>query len=454
MTPVATPDIGIPLRQPRAASVSDPDALLPTGWTRSLRQVVTLACALTVILGYSQAWVAPAVGYTLNDAASPIIRYGFFPTYGASVLLFALGDRAALKALWRNKLLIVLLLIAFVSTLWSIDPPATLRRALALTFTSLAGVALTAIWRTRPLTLMIACAFVLVTIGSFLAGALAPALGRMTELFPGAWRGLWIEKNALASQESMAAMIFIATAVYYPRMRIIWLGMAGLALLLVLLSQSKTGLLCAVAGIYGLMFCGAFRRSPLTATLVTWGSVAGVVMGAAVLMASPELLFKLLGKDATLTGRTAIWAAAGRQLAKHPWTGFGYGVLWDHATGWYPGAWIAKDARFTAGHAHNGWLETWLGLGLWGLIAWNLYFVQVLFRSAASLVRGDACYLVIPYLIIITFRSLTEVSILNHDDFQWVMFVIIACVAGRREGEQAMPSRPAPSRPAWSSARP
>ena len=450
MASAASNDLRIPGR------AVERSGLLASGLAARLRQLLALACVFTVIFGYSQAWVAPAVGYTLTAASSPIIRYGFFPTYGASVLLFILGDQAALKMLWRNKLLVVLLALAFASTLWSIDPPATMRRALALAFTSLAGVGMVALWRTRPLTLLIASAFVAITIGSFLLGAAVPSMGRMTELFPGAWRGLWIEKNALASQETMAALIFIATGIYYPRARVLWLGLAALALLLVVLSQSKTGLLCAAAGLYGLLICGAFRRGPLAATVMSWASVAGLVAVAALLIASPELLFRLLGKDATLTGRTAIWGAAWRQLAKRPWTGFGYSVLWDHATGWFPGAWIAKDAKFTAGHAHNGWLETWLGLGLWGLVAWTLYFLQVVARSAVSLVRSEACYLVVPYLIVISIRSMTEVSILNHDDFQWVMFIVIACVAGRRDpdNEPVRVSGPAPARPAWSSARP
>ena len=41
----------------------------------------------------------------------------------------------------------------------------------------------------------------------------------------------------------------------------------------------------------------------------------------------------LLGKDATLTGRTKIWDAIWRQIQERPWTGYGYSAVWDDKSG-------------------------------------------------------------------------------------------------------------------------
>ena len=68
--------------------------LLRPAWAARVRQLLALACVYTIVLGYSQAWVAPAVGYTLTAASSPIIRYGFFPTYGASAAMPSQRSRA------------------------------------------------------------------------------------------------------------------------------------------------------------------------------------------------------------------------------------------------------------------------------------------------------------------------------------------------------------------------
>lgn len=375
---------------------------------------------------FGQGWAAPLTGYKISDADSALLRDAFLPAYLVILGLIALRPWDLTRTLGREALLVALLAVVFASTLWSIDPAATLRRAVALAFTTLAGWVIASRWSWAALAELIGACFAIDGVLSLILGALVPDMGRMSELFPGAWRGLWLEKNGLAGMMSIGFMAQVAAAIYVPRRRWLWIAMALVSFGLVVLSQSKTGLVSMMFGLLIMGLCLFCRRGPVASILAIWAAVAGAIAVAAVLILAPDLLLGLLGKDATLTGRTVLWSAALRQLAHQPILGFGYGVLWDHTSTWYPGAWITHDAGFQAGHAHNGWLETALGMGLVGLSVWTLYFLQVAGRGLREIFRPSNGLLALPFLALFALRSMTEVSVLDYHDVEWTLFVLVA----------------------------
>jgi len=152
----------------------------------------------------------------------------------------------------------------------------------------------------------------------------------------------------------------------------IWWPFAGLCLLLILLSTSKTSLVACALGACGLVLVAVVRRGPIGRLVGTYGAVtAAVLLGMGLLVAS-DVFLAVLGKDATLTGRTKIWSAVMRQIQSG--RGRGTGISRSGATS-RPGR-AGKDrqaAGFRPEHAHNSWLEQWLGIGVIGLTAWALY---------------------------------------------------------------------------------
>jgi O-antigen ligase len=272
---------------------------------------------------------------------------------------------------------------------------------------------------------IMATAFGLLAVASFLAGLVLP-FGKMTELFPGAWRGVWMEKNALGGNMAMAFSIFGAAALLAPKRAWLWWSLAGLALGLVLLSTSKTSLVSLGLGGAALAFVWICRRGAASGVAATWAAVTGAALLAAFLLFAADVFLELLGKDATLTGRTKIWAAVMRQIEERPWTGFGYAAVWDDKSGWGPLAWITKDAGFKAQHAHNSWLEQWLGMGLAGLIAWGLFYGQTVIAALVAVFRDKGAYLALPFLVIYSLVSLTESIAVSYNDLRWAIFVALA----------------------------
>ena len=340
--------------------------------------------------------------------------------------LLALTPWNTVKGLVRQPFLIALFAIAAASLFWSVSPDQTQRRIFALAFTTLGGVTLAARYSWAKLAEAIAATFAILATLSLLAAVFVPSVGRMTDLFPGAWRGLWIEKNAFGGNMAISAAICAAAALLNPRRARLWWGFAGLSLLLVLMSTSKTSLLSAMLGIGAILLVALVRRGPVGGVVATWVGVVALGLVAALVFFASDALFGLLGKDATLTGRTKIWSAIMIQIQQRPWQGFGYGAIWDETDKWGPLAWITKDAGFVAHHAHNSWLEQWLSLGVVGLCAWIGFYVQTLAANIWGLYRQKGAYLALPFFVVYSLMTLTESIAVTYNDMRWVMFVAFA----------------------------
>ena len=157
------------------------------------------ALAVIAILLFSQALLGPLLVDPLKPDAAEALRLVWLPVYGVTLLLVAMRPLALLETAMRGWPLVLLALLAALSTFWSINPDITSRRALALAMTTLFGLWLASRFDWRSLLTIIAVSFAILMAGSAVAGALVPGFGVMQEIHPGAWRGLWWEKNTLGA---------------------------------------------------------------------------------------------------------------------------------------------------------------------------------------------------------------------------------------------------------------
>jgi len=168
------------------------------------------------------------------------------------------------------------------------------------------------------------------------------------------------------------------------------------------------------------------KSGPLRAVIATWLAVV-VVIGAGLLIATEtDTFFALLGKDATLTGRTEIWSGIMQQMSEHPWRGFGYGAVWDDPSFTGPKAWIGYQAHFIPADAHSGWLELYIALGLGGVILFALFLLQIWAQSFWAAYTSPAGWLVLPMMTSYTITMMTESIAMNWHELRWVVVVAIA----------------------------
>lgn len=404
--------------------LASPSRLIPRMdvWT-----IGAFCLAVLALLIYSQGWLTLLTGGNVGDTSkSGLIRNMFLPAYACGIVLLSMSPGATVAALARQPFLILLMTIVAVSLIWSAAPDQTMRRIVALYATTLTGVVLASRYRWAVLSEVMATTFLILGICCLLLIFGLPSIGKMTELFPGAWRGVWPEKNALGGNMALGFGLCAAAALLNPRRAWLWWGSAGLCLLLVLGSTSKTSLISLMLGSMTLGFVWLVRRGPASGVMATFAAVVGAMGIAAFLLFASDVFLGLLGKDATLTGRTKIWAAVYHQIQHRPWTGYGYGATWDNESGRGALAWITKEAGFRARHAHNSWLEQWLALGYSGLAAWALFWAQTFGTAVIAAFRHKGAYLALPFLAVYTLTTLTESIAVVWNDLRWVIFVAIA----------------------------
>lgn len=412
--PVAAP--WPPLRQARARSI--PSAL-------SLTDSLAFFLAVLMLLVFSQGWQFPLTG-DAKATDSALLRIGILPAYAAAMLMLLLSPWNAVKATLRQPFLIALMGVVCASYFWSIAPDQTARRAFAVVCTTLGGVVIASRFRWAQIAEITAVTFAVLAVLSLVVCLAVPRIGVMTEIFPGAWRGLWVEKNILGGIMALGFSIFAAAAILNPRRALTWCGFAVLALFLVVMSQSKTSLVSLLLGAMAMGFIYIVQRGPALGVASVWLAVSACALAGAFVFFASDVFFELLGKDATLTGRTEIWTAIIRQIEQRPWTGYGYEAVWGDRSGRGPFAWVVKEAGFIPQHAHNSWLEQWLGLGMIGLAAWGLFYLQAMMTAVLAIFRHRGAYLAFPFLLMFSLITLTESIAVTFNDFRWTLFVAFA----------------------------
>lgn len=330
----------------------------------------------------------------------------------------------ALVATRAVPLLMALLACAFLSTLWSIDSGATLRRCVWLSLTMAFGLYLAWRYEWRALTEILAGAFLVLIAGSFVVGALMPSIGRMAEVHPGAWGGLWTHKNTLGGIMALGVSICTAAAWLTPERRKLWAACALGALALVLLSTSVTSLIASLLGLSVIVAAALVRRGPMPALLVGAGVVGVIIVGVSLVVLAPEIIVGVLGRDLTLTGRTDIWEASAPAVAAQPWLGYGYYAFWLPDDG--PAYWVREAVQWDVASAHSGWLELALGVGRLGVALFALQLIATLWRGAGAVMRGDAGLWAPAFLAVFTLYTLSESHVMQANNLFWTLYVAVA----------------------------
>ena len=265
------------------------------------------------------------------------------------------------------------------TVLWTADPEATRRllidvvafAALGFSTGAILGVdgmrrALSTVWKV----LLSLCA---VTLAVAPEWAARPDVDRA----PG-WHGVLGHKNALGSVAALALVTFWFDARTPARRR--WLA---LALVLLVGSRSSTALAIVLILVCLLVGQATLRvaRPRLRWCLLTATGIAFVTGIVATFTNRLDVFASILGRDPTLSGRTQIWDAVWRAIELRPLEGQGLAGVWSNPT--EPTATIWKELHFESAHAHSGYLDLLLQLGVVGA----LLFVVLVGSTVAQLAR-------------------------------------------------------------------
>lgn len=355
---------------------------------------------------------------------------------GLYSVLAILALRGCLSRIFGLYWLVLLpVLFATASLMWTADFGLTVRRAGALGLTTAFGLWLALRFSPKELFLLMTMLVVSVIALNFAMIQLNPARGIhqasdiLAEHHAGSWRGMFGHKNdfgrLIAFSVSVLAVAFFFRAGGRAG-RLVAAPLFALAILMIMNSNSAQAVMLAVSVPAGVILLLGMRwMSPVTRALLFFllPPIAFVAASSAQLILEAALGF--VGRDATLTGRTAIWEGTLLAMEGQIIAGGGYGAGWQVV-----GPRLLALSGIEVGHAHNGYLDAAADIGLLGLgltLAVMLWNMGMAFRNLMVGVLPEISTLALTVLLFSFIGNVAGSFLLLHNSIYWVVIVATYC---------------------------
>lgn len=311
--------------------------------------------------------------------------------------------------------------LAVASTLWSIDPLLTLRRAIPFALAGLFGLWFAARFSAERQMRILRLTMLSLALATIALVILAPSLALDHGTGHGAdWQGVFTQKNACGRVMVLATAVIL----FGPRLTLRRIGLLILFLFILVMSGSRAAwAIEAALLLLWLTYTVGRRSSPRLRLLIAITAPLLVAAAAAIGLRFFSQIMHLLDREPTLSGRTAIWTQVLHAIAQRPLFGYGYAAFWRGMQG--PSLRIDAAVHFVVEHAHNGFLEIALELGFAGLALFLLSWILA-WRRLWPLWRADHLSRVafpLALLVLILLYDLEENSLLLYNGLFWPLYV-------------------------------
>lgn len=372
-----------------------------------------------------------------SGEGNPLLRVVYGSVQAVSLLLVMVHWRAVWATLRGRWWTVALVALTMASVLWSAEPDVTLRRSAAFAGTTAFGFYLAARFDTASLLRLLGWGLGLAAVLSLVFSVALPSYGVESGVHAGAWRGVYPQKNGLGQTMVLSTLVFLLLALGAGRRRWIAGGFAALSAALVLASTSMTALAVLLCCVLLIPLFRALRLHPTLALSILAWVVLLTGAGAAWVIGNAEALLVSMGKDPTLTGRTPLWEILIEMIGERPWLGYGYSAFWLGMEG--PSRRVLSVIDWGTPHAHNGFLDLALQLGLVGVLVFAVGFAIAAARSVGALRAspGPAGLWPLLFLTYMVLYNLSETTLLQQNNLYWVLYVATVCswILRRREPE-------------------
>ena len=229
--------------------------------------------------------------------------------------------------------------------------------------------------------------------------------------------------------------------------RIIPAGVAVVAMVLLVASQSKTSLgLSVLIPLTAFTICVLSRLTHITPALIVPAGFAGVFLiyniGVGLYLWDFESVTTLLFGDPTLTQRTDIWQFALKMIERRPWMGFGYEVFWG-VNFESPNVREAPDFIKKLHSAHNGYIDLLIHTGWIGFMIFLMLALTILHAIGRALRHSMLLgFCLLSLLMFCLAYNFLESTFFRGIDLQNLIFILTIALAasvprdpwGRRHG--------------------
>jgi O-antigen ligase len=344
--------------------------------------------------------------------------------------LIAVMRESALRLFLKLRsypILMALPIWAVASALWSQSPARTIVFSSFIVISSIFALYLLERYPGEELIRLLLFVGVVALLLSYALVGLMPSAGiDYTSDAGWGWQGLFSAKN----QCGIVAIYLGLTPLFLSGLSRTYRAAAyaymAAALILVIMSQSRTAWLVLASSLVFLAILELYRRFRRLERLLLWVAVvAFVAMTAWIALSYAPLLAVSLGKSATLSGRTEIWDAILPVLWKRPALGWGYRAFFIGLKG-ESGALALSTGFLSLGNAENAVLQVWLEVGVIGVLLMAASLLSACRNGAYCMRRNPSRYL--KWCVTIVF--LNALTVIDGDKFmfantiEWLLYVI------------------------------
>lgn len=321
----------------------------------------------------------------------------------------------------RQKLMLLLVIYAFLSIAWSSAPTLSLTRSLQ--FVGLLLVTWCAIRTTSAIQRIVqvlrwifasavCLSFPLVMLQGHLGGIYSHknTLGQITLLAIALWLPCLGSRDSLA-ESRLAPLVLLLTA------------------FLVVKTGSQTAL---VAMVLTVGLCMVLK------VLIPW-EIKLITTCVLILMVTLWFLYfpfasfmrDVLERDVTFTGRLPVWQGLLKNMGRHPWLGEGYNAFWS-PNNLSALRVIFSSSRWMPLEGHNGYLDILNELGLIGSTLFLLVLIQSIVRAARLyFLQASTGMTFLLLLFALILNNLTESGFCQGTHQSWGIFLLTyVAVAG------------------------
>jgi exopolysaccharide production protein ExoQ len=265
------------------------------------------------------------------------------------------------------------------------------------------------------------------------------------------WVGVSTHKNNLALLCAFSALLLIWRILKkWPKKDYIDILLLLMTLYLLQGSRSATSYVVLLVGALVLAAEAMAKGNPkrLNAMVVV-GLVVLVLFEGLLLSASnissASFLFSATGRNSSFTDRVPLWQELLSRGRHHAILGAGFGGFW---LGSLTGLWDKFVWHPTNGH--NGYLDTFLDLGIIGLIVLFFFLVRTYIKTKNGIEdHWGIVRLQLAFIVMILLHNVTETSLTMPTNYLWILVLMAALVVVKKRAPQE--SATPPGAPGWRS---
>ena len=326
--------------------------------------------------------------------------------------------------LFQQKYLSIYLGLTVFSAFWSTTPLVTLKAAISLILISSFAVYFARKYNWRQLLELLRWNQTFVALLSAFLAIFVPAEG----LNEKGWAGALGHPINLGNVMALSAALWLLNATQNSKYRLRSLLFCVLSIVIMQLANSAGAFVVFLSLIVIIFIPPIFRKLTFLQANFLFTFILSIFAAPSIwLFSNFNNTMSLLGKDMTFTGRVPLWNLLVTEIIpERPWFGYGYFGFWQSWRGSDdPAAIIFRLIGDWAVHAHNGFLDIIISVGLIGFIIFALSFLGNVKRAMRLIFSNRSPEAFVP-LMILTFifvSNLSQTSII-FPSYIWFLYVL------------------------------